>query len=225
MRLPFLAVLIGIAGVCAGSYAPVAHGRARFFVPVSGAVLLVVSLFSILPETAGQGGWARAGMLYACGYLLLYAIDRYVHPVCPSCSHTHDHGHCEIELHGFSGPLVIATSIHAFIDGWSMVLAQGGSDSLRSTVPFAVLLHKIPEGLALGVMLRASLKALSTAAMWGSAAEAMTAVGALTASALLAGASPAWGRDILAVVGGTFLYMGFQAVHGALGRPLLSRRG
>src|SRR5215467_9038350 len=101
LPLAILATLIGVAGACFGAYLPLAHGRARIFVPVSGAILLAVSLFSILPEMAGEAGWLRAGVLYGCGYALLFVIDRYVHPVCPSCSHNHDHGHCELELHGF----------------------------------------------------------------------------------------------------------------------------
>lgn len=226
MQLSLLAALIGMAGAFAGAYVPLAHGRARVFVPVSGAILLMVSLFSILPETAGEEGWVRAGILFVGGYALLFVIDRYVHPVCPSCSHTHDHGHCELELHGFSVPLVTATSIHAFIDGWSMTVAQNaGGGSMRTTIPIAVLLHKIPEGLALGVMLRASLKSRGNAAAWGSAAEMVTGVGALVALSLLPGASPMWARDLLAVAGGTFLYLGFHAVHGALGWRLLPRRG
>jgi zinc and cadmium transporter len=226
MQLSLFAALIGIAGACAGAYVPPAHGRARLLVPVSGAILLAVSLFSILPEMAGEAGWLRAGILYGCGYSLLYVIDRYIHPVCPSCSHTHDHLHCEVELHGFSVPLVIATAIHSFVDGWAMAVAQNAATgSMRTTIPIAVLLHKIPEGLALGVMLRASLKSPGTAAAWGFAAESATAVGALLAMSLLPGASPVWARDLLAVAGGTFLYLGFHAVHGALGWRLLPRRG
>jgi zinc transporter ZupT len=218
MQLSLLAVLIGSGGAFAGAYANMPHGRARLFVPVSGAILLAVSLFSILPETAGEGGWLRAGLLYGCGYTLLLVVDRYIHPVCPSCSHNHDHGHCELELHGFSVPLVIATSIHAFVDGWGMTVAwNAAAGSLRAAIPMAILLHKIPEGLALGVMLRASLKSRRNAAAWGIAAESATGVGALVAMLLLPGASPAWARDLLAVAGGTFLYLGLHAVHGALG--------
>src|SRR5579871_5587720 len=120
MNLSFLAAAVGVLGAAGGAYLPVSHGRARVLVPVSGAILLAVSLFSILPETAGESGWLRAAVLFGCGYAILFVIDRYVHPVCPSCSHNHDHGHCEVELHGFSVPLVIATAIHAFIDGWGM---------------------------------------------------------------------------------------------------------
>ena len=226
MQLSLIAALIGIAGACFGAFLPVAHGRARLFVPVSGAILLAVSLFSILPEVAGQVGWLRAVVLYACGYGVLYVVDRYVHPVCPSCSHTHDHGHCEVELHGFSVPLIVATSIHAFIDGWGMTVAQSaGAGSMRTAIPVAVLLHKIPEGLALGVMLRASFRSPANAAAWGSAAELATGIGALLAIVVLPEASPAWARDLLAVAGGTFLYLGFHAVHGALGWKLLARRG
>src|ERR1700733_12619143 len=98
MPLSLLAAIIGIAGAWAGAYLSVAHGRARVFVPLSGAILLAVSLFSILPEMAGEAGWLRAGALYVVGYGVLFLVDRYVHPVCPSCSHTHDHGHCDVEL-------------------------------------------------------------------------------------------------------------------------------
>jgi zinc transporter ZupT len=215
MYLSFLAAAVGMCGAGAGAYLPVAHGRTRVFVPVSGAILLAVSLFSILPEMAGEAGWLRAGVLYGVGYAILFAVDRFVHPVCPSCSHTHDHGHCDVELHGFSIPLIVATSIHAFIDGWGMTVAQNaGAGSMRTTIPLAVLLHKIPEGLALGVILRASLKSRGAAAAWGTGAELSTAVGAMVALSLTPGE---WARDLLAVAGGTFLYLGFHAVHGALG--------
>jgi zinc transporter ZupT len=222
MLLALLAALIGITGACTGAFLPVAHGRARVFVPLSGAVLLAVSLFSILPETAGKSGWLRTIILYEAGYGLLFLVDRYVHPVCPSCSHSHDHGHCEVELHGFSVPLLIATSVHSFIDGWSMTIAQmatGGS--MRTTIPVAVLLHKIPEGLALGVMLRASFKSRMAAAGWGAAAESFTVAGAVVALTLSPGM---WASDLLAVAGGTFLYLGLHAVHGALGWNFLPQR-
>ena len=85
---------------------------------------------------------------------------------------------------------------------------------MRTTIPIAVLLHKIPEGLALGVMLRASFKSRGVAAGWGAVAEFSTAVGAIVALSLTPGE---WARDLLAVAGGTFLYLGLHAVHGALG--------
>jgi zinc transporter ZupT len=225
MNLALLAALIGVSGAFVGAYLPVAHGRARIFVPVSGAILLAVSLFSILPEIASEAGWLRAGVCYGIGYALLYVVDRYVHPVCPSCSHDHDHGHCEVELHGFGVPLVIATAIHAFVDGWGMTIAQqAGQGEMRMAIPVAVLLHKIPEGLALGVMLRAALRSRGSAAAWGSVAELCTAVGAALAIAILPGTSDVWARDLLAIAGGTFFFLGFHAVHGALGRPLLRWR-
>ena len=204
-----------MAGAAAGAYAPMAHGKARILVPVSGTILLAVSLFSILPETAGSAGWLRAGLLYGCGYLVLLVVDRWVHPVCPSCSHDHDHGHCEVELHGFTAPLVAATALHAFLDGWGMMLARGAGGSMGTAVPLAVLVHKIPEGLALGVMLRASLGSRGAAAGWGVGAEAVTILGALLGVAVVP-ASGGWTGGLLAMAGGTFLYLGWHAVHGSL---------
>lgn len=222
MLLALFATLIGVTGAAAGGFLPVAHGRARIFVPLSGGVLLAVSLFSILPETAEKGGWTRTLILYLAGYGLLFVIDRYVHPVCPSCSHNHDHGHCEVELHGFSVPLLAATAVHSFIDGWSMTVAQfTTAGTMGTAIPAAVLLHKIPEGLALGVMLRASLKSKGPAAAWAAAAESVTLCGAFVALSLSPGV---WASDLLAVAGGTFLYLGFHAVHGALGWRFLPGR-
>ena len=58
------------------------------------------------------------------GFALLAVIDRFVYPVCPTCSHTHDHDHCAMRLHGFAPPLIIATLIHSFFDGWALAAAQ-----------------------------------------------------------------------------------------------------
>ena len=65
---------------------------------------------------------ASAGL--AIGFTLLWVIDHYVYPVCPTCSHTHDHGSCSESLHGFAAPLLIASGLHSFFDGWSLAVSQ-----------------------------------------------------------------------------------------------------
>jgi len=96
-------------------------------------------------------------------------LNRY-YPVCPTCAHDHDHHSCFTELHGFAGPLIAAAALHSFLDGWSVATAQ-------LAVPLAAALHKVPEGVALGGILRASVKTRGTALGWAWLAEGATLVG------------------------------------------------
>jgi hypothetical protein len=61
-----------------------------------------VALFGLLPELAEQAGWMLSAALFAAGYGLLIAVNRFAYPVCPTCAHDHDHTSCASELHGFA---------------------------------------------------------------------------------------------------------------------------
>ena len=124
LLLPALATAVGLAGAALGLWLTGMRRRARVVVPFSAGVLLGVALFGLLPELAVEMGWAPSLALFAAGYVLLIAIDRYVYPVCPVCAHDHDHGACATELHGFAGPLLAAAALHCFLDGWSVATAQ-----------------------------------------------------------------------------------------------------
>ena len=96
------------------------------------------------------------------GVAVLWCIDHFVHPICPSCSHSHNHEHCRRPpLHGFAG-LLIATGLHSVLDGWSIqMLASNGFAGLAA--PLGLALHKIPEGLALGLVARESIDSTAKA--------------------------------------------------------------
>jgi len=173
--------------------------RARVLVPASGGLLAAVALFALIPETAEGVGWLIALALAGCGYGLLELFDRLGLPVCPSCSHSH----------GFSGPLLAATSIHAFVDGWGMTAVQ------NSSVLAALLLHKIPEGLALGAILRMSAGKPGRAFGLAALAESPTLAGGLLG---LWAAQAVWIDYPLALAGGAYLFLGVHAIRAWL-RP------
>src|SRR5689334_2830086 len=110
MTLPLLATLIAAVGAWLGVWLTGAHGNARRLVSFSGGLLLGVAVFGLLPEVGNQIGWIASASLFAVGYLLLMIVDRYIYPVCPSCSHDHDHNSCSTALHGFAVPLILATA-------------------------------------------------------------------------------------------------------------------
>jgi zinc transporter ZupT len=191
----FLAIACALAGVAVSG-----GRRARFLVPISGALLAAVALFGLVPETAEEIGWLAALAAAAAGYGALVLLDKVGAPVCPSCSHSH----------GFSAPLVIATAIHAFIDGWGMTaIGSTEAHSASGAILLALLLHKIPEGLALGTILRMSAENPWRAAGWAILSEAPTLAG----GALGLGAAQAdWVDYPLALAGGAYFFLGTHAV-------------
>ncbi len=211
---PILATAVGLGGAAIGLWLTGAHRRARILVPFSAGVLLGVALFGLVPEIALEAGWFTAIALFAVGYGALFLVDRYAYPVCPTCSHDHDHGACSTELHGFAMPLLIAATLHSFLDGWSVASSQLTSPlGLRVAVPLAVALHKLPEGLALGGILRASTKSRSEAVLWCVIAEGTTLLGGLAALWMAPRLGSEWITYPPGLMAGWLFYLGRHAVH------------
>lgn len=211
---PLLAALIGVGGVFLGLWLTAAGRSTRLVVPFSAGVLLGVVFFGLLPELIEESGWLVTGIFFVAGYGLLFLISRFVAPVCPSCAHDHDHGSCGAALHGFAAPLISAMMLHAFLDGWNVTTVQLSSQrGIRVAVATAIILHKIPEGLALGAMARASVSSRSTAVFWSVLAETMTLAGGGLGLAIAPQLGAAWISYPLALAAGWLFYLGAHAVH------------
>jgi zinc transporter ZupT len=84
---------------------------------------------------------------------------------------------------------------------------------IRVTVPLAVGLHKIPEGMALAAILWACMGSRAAAFAWCVAAESCTILGGMVGLALAPRLGTAWILYPLAIAGGCFFFLGFQAVY------------
>ena len=209
-----LIAAIAIAAAGAGVWLTGFPGVSRRIVPFSGGLLMGISLFWALPELSQRLGWIAGSAWVAGGFLLLLGIDRYVYPLCPTCSHTHDHDSCTTRLHGFAAPLIIAAAIHSLVDGWSVAASQeSGSEGLGFAFLLGVGIHKIPEGLAFGVILRAALRSRTSAIAWSVVAQSGTIAGGVLEFLVAPKGEPAMLSATLAVASGGFLYLGFHAVH------------
>lgn len=212
--MPALAAIVGIAGAAAALWITSVQRRARVVIPFSAGVLLGVAVFGLLPELAQEAGWTRSLALALIGYALLIAIDRYVYPICPTCAHDHDHHACADELHGLAVPLIAAAAIHSFFDGWSVATAEFAAPlGLRLAVPLAVALHKIPEGIALGGMVRATMHSRPAAFAWVMVAEGVTVVGGAGGLLIAPFLGTAWILYPLGLTAGWILYLGYHALH------------
>jgi zinc transporter ZupT len=214
-----LITLAAILSATAGVWLESIGTFSRRVVPFGGGVLIGVALFWVLPEMAESLSWPGAVAWLGGGVALLWVIDRYLYKVCPACSHTHEreHEHCETRLHGFAAPLLIAAAVHSALDGWTAAAARS-STNVGGAFLIGIAFHKLPEGIALGVIAKASLPSRWSAIGWCAAAEAMTLAGGGAEWVLAPHLNIQSLHVLLALAGGGFLYLGGHAVHGELRR-------
>jgi len=209
-----LAAAVGAGAAVAGVWLSAIAARTLWVVPFSAGLLLGVVAFGLMPELAWQIGWSYSMVLLAAGYLLLLAVNRFLYKVCPSCAHDHDHSACATVLHGFAVPLILASALHCFLDGWSIMTAEVlGPLGVRLAVPVAVALHKVPEGLALGGILRASVRSRLQALVWGVLVETVTVAGGFLGLSAAPHIGTVWAMYPLGITGGWLCYLGFHALH------------
>jgi zinc transporter ZupT len=213
----FVATATALAGVVAGVLYSAKREHVRVAIPLSGGLLLGVALFGLLPELAADLSWTISLVCFAAGFLLLSFIDRMVLRICPDCSEEHHHADCPEPLHGFAVPTLIAAGVHALFDGWALAASATATNTgVRFALPLALVLHKLPEGLALGGMLKTSLRKERTALALGIGAELLTLLGGvaalLLASSLGSGMGSAWTQYPLALAGGFFLFLAAHAL-------------
>ena len=85
-------------------------------------------------------------------------------------------------------------------------------------------MHKLPEGVALGAIVRSGVSSDWMSASACIAAEAMTLAGGAAAIGLAARLGGSWGAVLLAGAAGTFIYLGYHALEGELHRRLGAKK-
>lgn len=203
MAAAWALTLLAIGGVIAGALL----GRSRFWTyqlgAAGGGLLFGIALFWVVPEIAEVSGWLSAVAFAIAGCLLVGAVDVIL-------MHS---GHSPRS--GAIGPLLAATAVHCFLDGWS-VRALGDRPLTDVAVATGLALHKLPEGFALGWVTRRAFSAAQKAIFLGIVVESLTAIAAFIEpganSSAMASMGSWWTVGVLAVISGSFLYLGFHVV-------------
>lgn len=203
MTVAWALTLLAFAGIAGGLFLGHSWTLSDHLSAVGGGVLLGIALFWVVPEIAESTGWVAAMALVAAAGSGLGGLDRLL-------IHT---GHSP--RHGVIGPLLAATAVHSFLDGWS-VRAFAVQPVADIAVPLGLGLHKIPEGLALGWIARRSLSSAWKAAAAASAVEILTVAGAFIEpwanQSGVAAFGAWWSAVVLAVIAGSFLFLGVHAL-------------
>jgi zinc transporter ZupT len=157
-----ICVCAATTGIAIGSVYFASGARLqRRLLPWTAGVLLGVSVFWILPEIAGDRGWSIAlGSVLPIVFLLAW-IDRYVYPICPFCAGNLHSDSCEAIPAARFGrhpvrigwPLLVVGAAHSFFDGWAIALGRTGwANSASVALSYGIIVHKIPESLAIGLL-------------------------------------------------------------------------
>lgn len=203
MGIALLLTALAIVGIGLG----VSLGQGRMLTnhvaAAGGGLLLGIALFWLTPEIAAGSGWGAAIILTLAVGLAMAIVERLLL-------------HSERSpRHLTLAPVLVATAAHAFVDGWS-VRALESLQLASVAAPLGLALHKIPEGVAIGWITQRSLKSHWKAVSVATAVELFTLLGAFVepraSKSGLALFGHWWTAAAVAVVSGSFLFLGVHAV-------------
>ena len=215
-----LAVIGGALGATLGS----SHRRLCALISLGAGTLLGVTVFGILPESSEALNWWQLLIALVSGYVVFALVTKYVYHVCPACAASHFD---EATAHRFSeiaGAMMIALAIHCTVDGLAMAAGHEAHETSHTvagravglSIVFAVCVHKIPEGLALGALLLGAGLNKTGVILRVAAVESTTVLGGVIGLVFLKDVSGPWIGAALAHAGGGFLFLACHAVLGEI---------
>ena len=184
-----------------GAAAVVAHSKwsvkaLENMVALSAGFMISVALLDLTPDAIKFHG-ESAALVILIGYLLVHLTQ---HTLAP-------HFHFGEEVHHVSKMVSFSAlaglMLHTFVDGVAIASGFGVSHALGMLVFIAILLHKLPEGLAISSLFLASGESRRAAL----AASAALAVSSLL-GAFLTLQVPLLGEYGLPLAAGVTLYVG-----------------
>ncbi|SRR5690606_21471816 len=131
--LPIVAVLIGFLFVII--IRPKAGKHLKLFLAFSGAFLLSLTVFNLLPDVYAHGAGKNVGIFIMLGILLQIFLEFF------SKGAEHGHVHHAGSDHTFPWMLFISLSIHSILEGFPI--------HRHDTLVYGIVVHKIPVAIVL----------------------------------------------------------------------------
>jgi ZIP family zinc transporter len=179
--------------------------------------LLAVTLFDVLPDAKENLSWPAFLIAAVTGYALFWLISRYLFNICPACAfgslpdpsaHSVDEYDPTVQrARSLVWLLTAALAIHCTLDGLAVVVGDDLARGSDLAILLAVIVHKLPEGMALALYLMSAGQTPSKSLLWTSLVELTTLVGGLAGAHVLTPQSTMWLSLLFAHVGGGFLYL------------------
>lgn len=135
--LPLFAVLFGVLLVVLLRKRK--SNYSKLLLPFSGAFLLALTLFDLLPEVYEHLEAKQTGLYIMCGILMQIILEFF--------SKGAEHGHVHIHVHNnvFPWALFLSLCIHSLLEGFSI--------HEHNDMVYGILVHKIPIAMVLTTFL------------------------------------------------------------------------
>ncbi len=135
--LPVYAVMLGI--VLVALLKQKKSTITKLLLPFSGAFLLALTLFDLLPEVYEHLEAKQTGLFIMCGILMQIVLEFF--------SKGAEHGHVHIHVHGTAFPwaLFLSLCVHSVMEGFSI--------HQHNDMVYGILVHKIPIAMVLTTFL------------------------------------------------------------------------
>ena len=112
--------------------------------------------------------------------------------------------------------MLLAVSLHAMLDGWNIATALELPDNgVLWAFLAGISLHKLTGGFAIGAVILSAVGDRNRAVAWAVGCESLTAAGAAIQYAFRTSMGDQWTVWLLAVTGGSFLYLGYHSLQSA----------
>src|ERR1700732_4773354 len=186
---PAVATLLPFAGVALGvALRKIALHRLSLLVAAAMGTLLAVTLFDVLPDAKQFLKWPTLLLACASGYLLFWMVGKYVYHVGPACA-VNDLEQANPQLEQTAVMLMVALGLHCTMDGLGIALGDNLLGHPDVGLVAGISIHKIPEGLALILLLLGAGIDRKKAIIWALGVESLTVAGGVLGSYLGTSAS------------------------------------
>ncbi len=201
--------MAGLGSFLAISFKKISHLGLCVLISFAAGALLAVSLLDIVPEALKLVGWPAGILSLLSGYALFFLVTKFIFHICPACAATHT----EINFKAITIAMLVALSIHSFMDGLAIYSGYLTHSSIGILIFLAVAYHKLPEGMALTLVARGSgMKRLSAFAICVGLELATTLTGGMVGLVMMIPDSSKWIGYILGHVAGGFIFLVIHAL-------------
>ena len=176
------------------------RGIMAIFSGFAAGSMVGVTFAEIIPEAIELGGMSTL-LGVATGIVLFFLIEEFFH-LCPAFDQAHKKHKFDVGILGSLG-----LGLHSLSDGLAIGAGYEALPLIGLIIAFAIAVHKLPEGIGTGALLRVNKRSRFTTIAVTSLVSFLTPLGAVTSSLALGNLSALTLGFALAFAGGTLLYI------------------
>ncbi len=211
--LSFITVISALSGVLLLFFIKLDHGKLCKLISFSAGSLFGAAVFVLIPESINTLNYPETILGILSGYLIFWLLTRYYSHVCPACSASHFDERTTKKFSEIVRALIIALSVHCFLDG----IAISTEGKIHSSVFAAVFTHKFPEGLALASLMLSASYSKSKTFTYVFLVEMITVLGAIAGDVFLQlNISDILLGLVISHIAGGFIFLATHAILGEM---------